>query len=78
LPIELFREEHGLLLRTEQGITSNCEALRFEQMNAQQATKTMVRSLNTLNPQQQKSGAFFKPFATGLEDQTLYGWGPEV
>lgn len=57
-------------------MTSNCEALRVEQMNAALPAKTMIRSLNTLYPQQQKIGGYFKP--APIDDQAFYGWGPDV
>lgn len=30
LPIEMFRDENGMQMRTKEGITSNCEQLRNE------------------------------------------------
>jgi hypothetical protein len=63
-------------LRTDKGITSNCEALRVEQMNAAFPAKTMIRSLNTLVPQAKKTAGFYKQMPA--DDQAFSGWGPEV
>ena len=74
----MFKDENGLQMRTKDGITSNCEQLRVEQYLdplQKQPLRTMIRSLDTVNPQLQ--GNRQSSFAKSIDD-VFAGWGPQV
>ena len=74
----MFKDEQGLQMRTRDGITSTCEQLRLEQYHdplQRQPLKTMIRSLDTLNPQNQNNKA--SNFSKTTEE-VFMGWGPQV